>query len=268
MSPDKRSPVAPALRPALWPAVLVGAAWALLATAPATWVSTAVAAATHQQVLLADTRGSWHAGSAQLVLQGAAHDAELAPGRLHWKVGFSQLWRGRMRLDIDWHGVASTPLRLESGIAAGGWTLRQRDAGEWAAMLPASLLVGLGAPWNTIAPDGALVLSVRELQMRSAEGRLRLHGVVQVDARDMRSRLSPVAPLGSWRLRLVGNGADATLRLSTLTGPLILDGTGNWNGSHLQFAGHAHAAPTQEQALAGLLGLIGQPDGNGVRISL
>ena len=268
MSRTPRNPSSPALRPALWPAVLVGAAWALLACAPAAWVADAVASSTRGHVLLADARGTWHAGSALLVLQGAEHDAELAPGRLRWTLGFADVWRGRVHLTLDWPDVAPAPLRLETGLAAGGWTLRQTDAETWAATLPASLLVGLGAPWNTIAPDGALALTMHGLGLRSAQGRLRMHGALQLDARDMRSRLSPVAPLGSWRLRLEGEGADAALRLSTLEGPLMVEGTGDWNGSRLQFTGRAHAAPGQEQALAGLLDLIGQPDGSGVRIAL
>ena len=84
----------------------------------------------------------------------------------------------------------------------------------------------------------------------------------------MSSRLSTVSPLGSYLLRAQGDGAKADMQLSTLSGPLILAGKGVWNGQRLQFAGTAQAAAGKEEALANLLSLLGQREGDKVRIGL
>jgi len=76
----------------------------------------------------------------------------------------------------------------------------------------------------------------------------------------MASRLSPLRPMGSYRLTLSG-GVAPTLRLDTLEGDLRLTGSGQWVGSRLRFNGEASAPPEREAALANLLNLIGQRRG-------
>ena len=70
---------------------------ALLAFAPARWLTDAVANFTNGQVLLADARGTVWDGSARLVLTGGAGsvDAAALPGRIGWQ------------LHPTWGGVAA-----------------------------------------------------------------------------------------------------------------------------------------------------------------
>ena len=55
----------------------------------------------------------------------------------------------------------------------------------------------------------------------------------------------------------ISGGATTTLRLSTLQGPLLLEGNGQWNGGRLRFSGEASAAAGMEAPLANLLNILG-----------
>ncbi len=247
-------------------AAVLGVACALLVAAPAGWLGAALASASGQRLQLAETRGSWHDGSALLVLRGGANSetATLLPGRLTWHVGLGRLWRGQVDLHMDDAALSAEPLRLEAQWRPGVWRLRQRA--PWKGTVPAALLQGLGTPWNTLALRARLDLSVRGLDVQVADGRAQLHGDAQLDAMDVQSRLSQVAPLGSYRVLLHGAGASATLQLSTESGPLQLRGQGQWNGRQWRFEGRGSAAPQRAAELASLLGLLGEPAGDHVRI--
>ncbi len=255
-------------RAALWLAAACGVLSALLAAAPASWVAAAVDAASAQRVQLAEARGSWRNGSALLVLRGGAHseDAALAPGRLSWHVGLGQLWRGHVQLQLRDTALSPTPLQCLIALRPSAWQLRQ--LGPWRAQLPAALLQGLGTPWNTLALQARLELSAKDVELGSTEGRATLRGNIDLDILDVASRLSPIAPLGSYRLQLHGTGASATVALSTIGGPLQLSGDGVWNGQQWHFNGRGSTAPQHAAELASLLGLLGQPAGDHVRITL
>ena len=87
-----------------------------------------------------------------------------------------------------------------------------------------------------------------------------MEGRVQVDATQMSSRLSTIAPMGSYRLTLEG-GATSRIALATLEGSLQLSGQGQWVGQRLRFDGEASAAPDRVEALSNLLNILGRRDG-------
>jgi general secretion pathway protein N len=255
-----------------WPyavAVLLGCAWALLAHAPAAWVASAVAGASGGHVLLSNAQGSWRDGRALVVLSAGpqGRDASALPGQLSWNIGLRRLWAGVIELRLNWPPLAAGPLRARLEPRFGGWDLVQQG-GPWMAAFPAVLLEGLGTPWNTLAPRGMVHVRLQDLSLRMAAGRLDLGGSLRAQAMDMSSRLSTLAPLGSYRVDVEGRGASASVRLSTLSGALILAGDGVWNGQRMQFSGTARAAPGREQSLATLLGLLGPRQGDHVRIGL
>ena len=128
---------------------------------------------------------------------------------------------------------------------------------------PAELLSGLGTPWNTLRLEGALALRSDGLSLQWASGRLLLRGGVGIDALDLASRLSSLRPLGSYRATLQGadDGSTAQLDLQTLRGELLLQGSGQWVGGRLRFAGDAQAAPGSEPALNNLLNIMGRRQG-------
>ena len=235
---------------------LLGALPAGAAFAPAQWLASAVARASDGQVQLAQARGTVWTGSAQLVLTGgaASQGAAALPGRVDWQL--RPTWSG-VQAALNASCCTATPLQLQTRLHWGGAQLTLADSqSQW----PAAVLTGLGTPWNTLQPQGQLVLRTQGLQADWASGRMVLTGQAQLDALAMSSRLSTLAPMGSYRFDLQG-GAVPTLTLQTLEGALQLSGSGQWVGQRLRFAGEASAAPEREAALANLLNIIGRRSG-------
>jgi len=235
---------------------LLGLLLSTLVFAPAHWLATLVQRASAGQVLLQETRGTVWTGSARVKLTGGAGSQESAtlPGRLDWHLApgltgvgltldadccLQQAWA--MHLQPRWNG-----LRLALSDAQSQW--------------PASLLAGLGTPWNTVQPQGELNLSTQGLTLAWAAGRLQVGGAAQLDAMNLASHLSTLRPMGSYRVSVQG-GTPVTLALTTLQGSLQISGTGQWVGGQLRFNGEASAVPEHQAALANLLNLIGRRNG-------
>ena len=231
----------------------------LVAFAPAAWLAGAVASATGAQVRLAEPRGTlWH-GNAQFVLSGGegSREALALPGRLEWELNLTL--RG-LQVRLQAGCCTPAPLELTLTPAWRGFGLVVEDgSSEW----PAGLLAGLGAPWNTVQPQGLLQFSSQRLSVEWIEGRASMRGSARLDALGMSSRLSTLRPVGSYRLSLAGSGSQAppTLQLQTLEGSLNLSGNGQWTGTHWVFRGEASAAPEWESALGNLLNMVGRRQG-------
>lgn len=236
---------------------MAGVLLALLLFAPARWLASAVAWATEGRVVMQAARGTAWRGSAQWVLAGGSgsRDAVALPSRLSW-----QLRPGLTGLHMALHASCCTPQPVQVHLQAGwrGLTLTIADGApsHW----PASMLAGLGTPWNTVRLDGRLQLTTRGLVLRWGPQALQMQGQVELLALDMTSSLTTLRPMGSYRLTLEG-GPVPTLRLVTLTGGLQVTGRGQWQGARLQFSGEAQTAPGREAVLAHLLNLIGRREG-------
>ncbi|MFT3813875.1 MAG: type II secretion system protein N [Acidovorax sp.] len=248
--------------PRLWAlaGLLLGVLPALAVFAPAQWLASGLARASGGQVRLAEARGTVWTGSAQLVLTGGAdsQDSLALPGRVQWQLrpGLTGL-RASLRSDC----CARQPVTLAVAPRWGGAHVAVANAqSQW----PASVLTGLGTPWNTLQPQGQLNISTDALVLDWAAGRLQLSGGVRLDALAMSSRLSTLRPMGSYRLQLAGGTTatpSPTLTLSTLDGALLLSGSGQWVGQRLRFNGEATAAPGHEAQLSNLLNIIGRRSG-------
>ena len=250
----------PAAARAPWFFALVGAllglAIAVAFFAPARWLAAAVQRASDGHVLLQAPRGTVWDGSAQLVLAGGAdsRDATALPGQLEWTIR-PTLSGATARL-VN-RCCMTDPLKLDAQLSLSGAQLRLADgASQW----PAGLLAGLGAPFNTLQPEGQLELSTQGFNATYAGGRWSIEGQVRLDANDVSSRLSTLRPMGSYRVTLQG-GPAPTMKLETLSGSLQLTGSGQFVGTRLQFEGTASAAPDRIDALANLLNIIGRRDG-------
>ncbi len=247
-------------RPTLWSwawgGAAVGLVLALLAFAPARWLAWTLEQGTGGRALLLAPRGTVWNGSAQLALMGGAgsRDAAALPGRVSWTL--RPAWN-QMAITLTSSCCTVTPVALQLQPRWGGLHARVKDGqSEW----PASVLSGLGAPWNTLQPQGSLSLSTHALEVEFVQGRLSLDGQMQLQASAISSRLSTLSPVGSYRVTVQG-GASTTLQLETLQGALQLSGTGRWVDSRLHFQGTASAAPEQQEALSNLLNIIGRRDG-------
>jgi general secretion pathway protein N len=243
-----------------WPWALAGAALglllALLLFAPARWLATTVTQGTDGRVLLADVRGTVWNGSAELVLTGGAGsvDAAALPTRVEWRL--HPRWNG-VAADVSSACCTTRPVRVRAGWRWGGAHV---DIAESQSRWPASLLVGMGTPWNTLQLAGDLRLQTKGLSVEWVAGRLAIAGQAELTAQRLSSRLSTLRPMGSYRMTVQG-GQTPTLQLDTLEGSLNLSGSGTWVGSRLRFSGVATAAPDRESALSNLLNIIGRRSG-------
>jgi general secretion pathway protein N len=254
---------------------VVGAVVALIAFAPASWLAAAVAGATGQTFLLADARGTVWNGSATPVLTGGrdSRDAAALPGRLNWSLA----WRPWFALELRLTQPCCLPrpmvLTLRPGLGRFSATLLPPPAGadEARARWPAAWLSGLGTPWNTLQLGGDLRVASPGLTLERVQGRWRLAGRADIELVDMASRVSMIAPLGSYRLTLAAEPATpglANVRLETLEGALQLIGSGTWGPNGLRFRGEASAQAGDEAALANLLNIIGRRSGARSAISI
>lgn len=256
----------PAWRHAVWGGLL-GLTLATAFWAPARWLAWGVSYASQGQVQLLDPRqGVWN-GSAQLVLSGGSgsRDPQALPGRLNWRIQPS--WTG---LQLFWLADCCMAQMAKVQVQLGLSTL-QVQVSDHSARWPMALLTGLGAPWNTLQPDGQLDMRTEAMQLQWSQGRMQMKGQARLDVQHLSSRLSTLKPIGSYRLQLSGTPqgtATPNLQLSTLQGPLLMSGQGQWVGGRLRFTGEASAQAGHEAALSNLLNIMGRRQGARSLLSL
>jgi general secretion pathway protein N len=226
----------------------------LLATLPAAWITPQFSKATQGHVNLVEPDGSLWQGSAVLMLAAGTDGsgATLLPGRIEWRTSFWPLFTGRVRMQM--RQTDAMPDAVQVDVTRRGAVM---TAGQIA--VPASLLVGLGAPFNTLNLQGDVRLSWTDWRSFGRDA----FGQLAVRLNDMSSSVSRVKPLGSYRVVIQAQGAAATIDLSTLKGPLMLNGHGTVSAGATSFQGTAAAAPEALDNLAGLLNLLGAPTGQG-----
>ena len=128
--------------------------------------------------------------------------------------------------------------------------------------LPAEMLAGLGAPWNTVRPGGIVTVHTDGLQLDKGHCR----GSLTVEWEYASSALSPVSPIGHYRLQTSGQYPGTRLELQTISGPLELTGSGTIaEGGRLRFEGIARPLAAADAAtrtqLTGLISLLGRREG-------
>jgi general secretion pathway protein N len=241
--------------------LVCGALLVVVRFAPAQWLVGGVNAMTQNRVLMSDPAGTVWSGSAQVALTGGAgsRDAVRLPGRMQWTLGLG--W-GRINAVISATCCSATPVQIAVAPLSlltfwNGWSVQvHQHQSSW----PAAVLAGLGTPWNTVQAEGNLALSTPGFTVNMTLDRITLAGTIAMEAQDMRSRLSTLHPLGTYRLDMSG-GEQPALSLSTLKGDLQLSGQGRWNAGQLRFEGEARAEPAHAQELSNLLNIMGRRDG-------
>lgn len=240
-------------RTLLW---LLAAAFSVAATLliffPAAWLVPFVEQQTEGRLTLGDAQGSVWRGSAFLGGAPSGRDpvTPLLPGRFAWQISPLILF-GKADVRITNAQALSAPVTV-----TGGW--RAWEVSPASVMLPASRLAGLGAPLNTVAPDGTMKLSWSPLSLERDANVMTMQGTTILELDNISSRLSPVKPLGAYRVEMQWQGQQATMNLSTVKGPMLLSGNGRVINGRLQFSGKAEAEAGQEERLANLLYLLGQ----------
>lgn len=246
---------------------LMGACFALVVQAPATWFANAVSNASQQRFVLQNAQGTvWHGSAIALLSDGnpAAQQIAVAgmplPTRLHWNFssGFdTSLMRFVMRAEIK--SECCSLENLQSTLSF-GWQGLRIDVANQQSQWPANWLVGLGSPWNTVRPEGSMRLRTENLVWQSNAGDTKIQGLVELTLSQVATPLSTLRPLGTYRLRVQG-GDTMAITLGTLEGGLQLSGNGQWANGRLRFKGEARAQPAFEAALSNLLNILGQRQG-------
>ena len=221
--------------------------------APAVWVADWLQS--HGRLRLVDARGTIWSGSGMIGVSDG-RQVLLIPGRISWNIGLAAITTGRVMAEL---AHPSLPAPIAVSLTARSITVK---AGQ--SELPAALLVALGAPFNTIRPGGALGVRWSDLEIKDGA----LAGGLQIEWREAQSALSPVAPLGSYRLQIAGAGDTARVQLDTLRGPLRLQGSGTVKGGRISFKGVASADPQMRPALIGLISVLGRRVGDEAILSL
>ena len=253
---------------------LAGALLAFVLNLPAQWVAHGLSVASNGQVQLQDSQGSVWQGSGKLVLTGGVGslDALALPGRLQWQLNFalneSRTPSLNLKLQAACCMAQAVKLQMTPLHSLTAWQLQVEDhRSDW----PAQWLSGLGAPWNTLEPEGALVLETQQLVLEFKPQKIHVLGRLSLTALHLSSKLSTLKPMGTYQLSLASDTASAagpSLSLITQSGSLLLNGQGQWQGSHFQFRGEAAAVPEHAAALSNLLNIIGRRQGARSLLSL
>ncbi len=243
-------------------ALILGAVIGALAFLPAAYLTDTVQRASRGQWVALDSQGSvWHGRARWAVRSGGqtetprmaalpgdlawqVTDIDFLPPRIHMKFGGEAIVQQRFSVIAGFRGVQVTPGALH---------------------VPAGLLEAVGAPFNTLKPGGQVWVSWNDWQF-SPKG---WQGQLTAEWREARSAVTRVAPFGSYRLTLNAQDQAAQFQVSSLSGPLLVEGQGGWTAGRWEFNGLARAEPAQREALASLMTLLGraQPDGS-VQLSM
>lgn len=224
----------------------------VLMSLPAAWLVPLVERQTGGRVSFGDPQGSVWQGSAFIGAAGSGDEplVPLLPGRFQWTLS-----------PLALVGIVDATLRNDSALPRpvalqGSWS--RWEVGPGSVNLPAERLAALGAPLNTVQPSGLMALSWPALTVTRTDKGTQVEGRMQLDMTQIASALSPVKPLGAYRMHFDWQGNTARIDLKSLSGPLLLEGSGAIVDGRLRFSGQAWAQEGEEQRLAILLNLLGQ----------
>lgn len=219
-------------------------ALALVATAPATLLDARLRDASEGRLRLAQARGTLWSGAGHLEIRDERGRAGLAKP-VAWRLRPAGLLRARLAYE-----VALDPGSRPFPVALHGSRIEVADADIG---LPAAALGQLMPKLATLGLSGDLALQVPRLSF----GRGATHGSASVQWRHAGSGLSPVAPLGDYELRIQADGPTVRTTLTTLQGPLQLDGQGAWaSGRPAEFVASARVPAELYPRMAPFLQLI------------
>lgn len=223
----------------------------LLATAPATLIDRGLRDASQGRMRLAQASGTLWSGTGQLQSRDPRGRAGLSEG-VKWRLRNINPWRAGLsfRVELD-SGLRAFPLGLswsELEVADAEFSLPALALGQ---LLPQLAPLGLSGEAHVQIPRMAI-------GTRSARGNAALQW------RQAGSALTPVSPLGDYELRLQAHGSSGRSTLTTLQGPLQLDGRGSWGqGQRPQFLATARMPAPLKPQLAPFLRLVAVERGDG-----
>jgi general secretion pathway protein N len=231
----------------------------MLALAPAQWLAGAITQASGGRALPLEVHGVWWRGQMRLDKANERTPPTLLPGVLTWRLAGATFSPLSVALEVSAPAMAAAP--MTATLAPIGLSGAKISASAWKTQMPLGLLEGLGAPWNTLGLVGLLYWQHEEVLIESTTSATNFRGNGKLLASELQSSLSPLKPLGSYRMQWNGEPSGGVkFTLATDQGPLILDGNGEFLNGKARFEGTAQAAPGAEGALSSLLAVIGRRD--------
>ena len=241
--------------------VLLGLAYltALLITAPAQIFAQLVAAQSGERIHFAQPQGTIWKGHAYLQLPGNTTLAALDAGKITWHIQRLPLLAGKISATLTHNESAPFQLTLSPS------RLHLQHA---ALTLPGTVVPHLIPTLQAAALGGNITVRAENISASESE----IVGELDINWSEVSSSISPVNPLGNYRLSLSGSGSDVKINLQTVTGStLIMEGTGSASiqqGVHFEGSARANDMQSkglQAQQLEQVLRLIGNesPPGSG-----
>lgn len=247
------------MRRSLWLLVGLGFLGGMLSQLPASGVAGIVASYSHNTVLLSNSEGTLWNGSAQLALKSSENEVVVLPGRVQWKMGLAP---------AGLKGVLSIPA-VGGDLQKISWVLAPAsgylEAGQ--LRMPARILMGLGAPFNTLGLEGDF-----NIEWPAFRWSYRTMAPVtpvssKIEVLGLSTRVTPVSPIGSYAVVIQSGPAGGSFDLSTRSGPLILTGHGEFQPARgFHFDGQAASDASMQGQLNGLLSILGKQEGEVTRL--
>ena len=233
-------------------AALIAYAATLVAFAPATLLDARLEQISDGRLRLAGAEGTLWSGAGWIEVRDANGTAGVAR-RIAWRVLPESLLRGRLAAEVELDQAAK-PFPVAISLSR----IEVADAG---IRLPAAAL-GLGMP--KLAPlrlTGDVLVNIPRLSLE----RGRMDGDATLQWLAAGSALTPISPLGEYEVRLSAAGSTVQAALSTLQGPLQLDGKGSWsNGAAPNLLVTVRVPAQHQEQLAPLFRLIAVERGTGI----
>ena len=223
----------------------------LLVAAPATLVDRGLRDASDGRMRLAQASGTVWSGAGRLQTRDPRGRAGLNEG-VRWRLLRFNPLRAQLvlRVELD-SGLRAFPVSISwSGLEVAGAEF-QLPAVAMGHLLPQLAPLGLRGEAHVQIP-------------RLAFSDNSVSGGAALQWRGAGSALTPVSPLGDYELRVEAGGPDGRSTLTTLRGPLQLDGHGSWRlGSKPLFVATARMPPLLRPQLAPFLRLVAVEQGDG-----
>jgi general secretion pathway protein N len=228
----------------------------LLITAPASLLGAWIRSQTHGTVELSGTHGTiWHGSAVPLFYAFNASPIPLE--RVNWQISLFPLIQGQIDLLVD-KGSLHQAQAAEINIG-----IRKIELRHVSFEMPATVLGEAHPLLRAISPQGSLQLTSDHLVFLGHA----MQGAATVKWLSAGSSFSTINPIGSYLISLDGADNKIAIKLTTISGPLLLQGQGVWSSDHgLSFQASAKASPGSEEALAELLHHLGPESSPGTRL--
>ena len=228
----------------------------LVVYVPADWLAWGLSRTTKGIVRIDQPSGSIWSGAGKLTVyypQTTPNDF----GQAQWSINPFWLVTGQLQIHVE---SATKDAKMQGTLRIGRNHVLFSDL---SLSLPAERVGVLYSPLALANPQGQFSLRARELNITASA----VEGGAEFLWQNAGSSLSPVNPLGEYKLEMTGQNKTANLKLTTVRGDLDLTGQGKWlileNGL-IQFNGTATPRGRTEE-LEPLLKLLGNSQANGAR---